>query len=106
MSVFYRIKELAKDKGWSIAEVNSRAGLGKNTLYNWKHKEPSAANLEAVASVLDTTTDYLINGETARKPQVIDLDDDDIIFAYKGEQISGADLKVVRRFLSTMEIQA
>lgn len=103
MNVFYRIKELAKDKGWSIAEVNSRAGLGKNTLYNWKSKKPSAENLEAVASVLDTTTDYLINGETARKPQVIDLDDEGLILTYKGQRISEADLQVIRRFLSTME---
>ena len=35
MTTFERIKKLAKDHGMTIAEVNEKAGLGKNSLYNW-----------------------------------------------------------------------
>ena len=34
MTTFERIKKLAKDHGMTIAEVNEKAGLGKNSLYN------------------------------------------------------------------------
>ena len=41
MTTFERIKKLAKDHGMTIAEVNEKAGLGKNSLYNWKYQKPS-----------------------------------------------------------------
>lgn len=63
MTTFERIKKLAKDHGMTIAEVNEKAGLGKNSLYNWKYQKPSSDALAAVAKVLHTTTDYL-NGLT------------------------------------------
>ena len=60
MTTFERIKKLAKDHGMTIAEVNEKAGLGKNSLYNWKYQKPSYENLKKVADVLGTTPDKLI----------------------------------------------
>lgn len=46
MTTFERIKKLAKDHGMTIAEVNEKAGLGKNSLYNWKYQKPSYESLK------------------------------------------------------------
>ena len=59
MTVFERIKKLAKEHHMTLVEVNDKAGLGTRTIYHWKTKEPSVNNLASVARVLHTTTDYL-----------------------------------------------
>ena len=66
ITTFERIKKLAKDHGMTIAEVNEKAGLGKNSLYNWKYQKPSYENLKKVADVLGTTPDKL-NGLSSDK---------------------------------------
>ena len=68
MTTFERIKKLAKDHGMTIAEVNEKAGLGKNSLYNWKYQKPSYESLKKVADVLGTTPDFL-NGVTSDKTE-------------------------------------
>ena len=63
MIEFERTKKLAKIRKMSLREVNDKAKLGTNTIYNWKSKKPGSDALAAVAKVLHTTTDYL-NGLT------------------------------------------
>lgn len=63
MIEFERTKKLAKIRKMSLREVNDKAKLGTNTIYNWKSKKPGSDALAAVAKVLNTTTDYL-NGST------------------------------------------
>lgn len=105
MIAFERIKELAKNKGMSLVDVNDKAGLGTRTIYHWKTKQPSNDSLKAVAKVLNTSTDYL-NGLTdnplpqSKKQNVqADLDDDDTIFTFQGRPIPPEDLKIIRRLL-------
>ena len=54
-----RTKELAKKYKMNLREVNDKAGLGTNSIYNWKNKRPGGDALEAVAEVLNTSIDYL-----------------------------------------------
>ena len=44
----------------SIAEVERRAGIGKNTIKSWDKVMPSADKVAAVADVLGTTSEYLL----------------------------------------------
>ena len=60
MSVFDRIKLVAKKRGYSIAEIETKLKLGTNSIYNWKKRTPTADNLAKVAKLLGTTTDYLL----------------------------------------------
>ena len=55
-----RIKVLARSKKMSIAEVERRAGIGKNTIKSWDKVMPSADKVAAVADVLGTTSEYLL----------------------------------------------
>ena len=48
-----RTKELAKKYKMNLREVNDKAGLGRNSIYNWKNQRPGIDALNAVADVLD-----------------------------------------------------
>ena len=59
MIEYDRIKRLAKKQNITLTEVNTQAGLGTNSIYNWKIKRPSSDALKSVAQILHTSTDYL-----------------------------------------------
>lgn len=63
MTIFDRVKQLAKNKKMSLREVNDKAHLGTNSIYKWKTSKPSSDSVSAVAKILNTTSDYL-NGFT------------------------------------------
>lgn len=71
MTLFEKIKTLAKKQGLSLLEVNDKAGLGKYSIYNWRKKEPTIDNLTKVANVLHTTIDSLLD-DTNKKPSYAD----------------------------------
>ena len=104
MIEFERTKKLAKIRKMSLREVNDKAKLGTNTIYNWKSKKPGSDALAAVAKALNTTTDYLKgltddhNPSSNDKSQA-DLNDDDTIFTFQGKPIPPEDLKIIRRLL-------
>ncbi|MCC7667472.1 helix-turn-helix domain-containing protein [Liquorilactobacillus satsumensis] len=66
MTMFERIKKISKMRGYSLSQVNDRAGLKNNVIYSWKSKVPSADRLKAVADVLGVSTDYLL-GKTDKE---------------------------------------
>lgn len=76
MTLFDKIKKISKERGYSIAEVERKAGISTNYLYQWKKREPSPKSLASVAKVLGVSVDYLLGREdktsTANEP--VDLD--------------------------------
>lgn len=99
MTTFERIKIIAKEKGMSLLEVNSKAELGKNVIYGWKTKDPNTESLKKVADVLSVSTDYLLGNNNQNNKKRVDLDDDDVIFTYEGRQITKEDLETIKRFM-------
>lgn len=63
MTLFDRIKEVAKKRGYSIAEVERRANVSTNYMYQWKTRKPNPETLAAVAKVLGVSVDYLLTGK-------------------------------------------
>lgn len=55
-----RIKELARNKGISVRQLLSNAGLGFNTMANMKTSMPKADNLAKIADELGCSVDYLL----------------------------------------------
>jgi len=106
MIEFERTKNLAKKRKMSLREVNDKAKLGTNTIYNWKNKKPGSAALSAVANVLHTSVDYLTgltdnpSPSNNERPKV-DLADDDTIFTYEGRPIPPEDLQIIKRLLNS-----
>lgn len=106
MIEFERTKKLAQQKKMSLKEVNDKANLGTNSIYNWKTKKPGSDALSEVAHVLNTTLDYL-KGKTDN-PSIptehnneVDLDDDETIFTYQGKPIPPEDMKIIKRLLNS-----
>ncbi len=66
MTLFDRTKEMAKERGLTLRELEKKAGLGQNFLYRWKTYAPKTAYLQKVADVLDVSVDYLL-GNTDEK---------------------------------------
>ncbi|WP_125767335.1 helix-turn-helix domain-containing protein [Lapidilactobacillus wuchangensis] len=60
MTPFDRLKKLADKQGLSVNAVETKIGLGTNTLYSWKKKIPSGQNLTKVADYFNVSTDYLL----------------------------------------------
>lgn len=71
MAIFDNIKNVAKDRGLSLNEVNNLAGLGKNTIYSWKSKAPSINNISKVAKVLNVDIDDLKDDHAKKVNSVI-----------------------------------
>lgn len=101
MTLLERIKELAKKQGYSLSKLNDQAGLGKNTIYSWKHKDPSVENLQKVAEVLHVSTDYLLGNteDTSSSKNAVDLNDDDAFLTFDGRPIPEEDRELIKRLL-------
>lgn len=57
-----RIKELCKNNRMSLSALEKAAGLSCGSLCRWDENRPSVDKVAAVARVLNTTVDYLVNG--------------------------------------------
>ena len=97
MTPFDRLKLLADKQGLSINDVETKVGIGTNTLYSWKK------NLSKVADFFHVSTDYLL-GRTddpsiADKPSKVDLADEDVIMTFEGQKIPPEDIELMKRLL-------
>lgn len=115
MTLFERVKETSKNRGWSLAETSKKAGLGQRTLYQWKDKQPSADKLKSVADVLGVSVDYLLGNTDEMHPKQItgdpDVDGVDLndyfkkrgLLRFNGKPIPEEDLRIIYRILETGE---
>lgn len=55
-----RIKQRAKEINVSLTQVLNDAGLGRNTMSNFKTSMPKADNLAKIADCLNCSVDYLL----------------------------------------------
>lgn len=55
-----KIKLTAKEKGITVKQLLSDAGLGFNTMSNMKGSMPKADNLAKIADILGCSVDYLL----------------------------------------------
>ena len=59
--IFERIKQLAKNKGISIYQLERDNNLSNGSISKWNRVTPSAESLNSVAKSLDTTMDEILN---------------------------------------------
>ncbi|BBA83263.1 helix-turn-helix domain-containing protein [Lactiplantibacillus plantarum] len=104
MTLFDRIKTISKERGYSIAEVERKAGISANYMYQWKKRNPSPKALASVADVLNVSVDYLLgkkdDNSTSMKPKQVDITDDDYIMTYQGKPIPPEDMEYIKRILN------
>lgn len=116
MSLFERIKEISKQRGFALTEVARRAEIGEKSIYAWKPSKkypdgitPKRATLEKVANVLNVSVDYLLGNTDEPQPRTspatgsddtpVDLSETNI-FTYKGLPISKEDWELIKPMLA------
>lgn len=106
MSTFERIKELAKKQNLTLAKVNDLSGIGTNSIYRWKSQMPTSSNLQKVAKVLHTSTDYLLGNTDDPSPtgkknhSAIDINDDELL-SYRGRIIPEDYLDIIKNLMDS-----
>src|SRR5664279_4081318 len=89
-----RIVELRKAKNWSQSELAAKVGVSYAQIgrYETKGSQPPAQVLKKIADALDSTVDYLINGNTEDKAKA-SLVDAEVIRYFKEVDALPADDK-------------
>lgn len=79
-----RIIELRKAKDWSQSDLAAKVGVSYAQIgrYGTKDAQPPAAVLKKIADALDTTVDFLVNGNTEDKANAV-LQDAEVIRYFK-----------------------
>ncbi|HAZ1199388.1 TPA: helix-turn-helix transcriptional regulator [Enterococcus faecium] len=89
MTVFERIKFLAKKHSKTMKQVTIDLGYSENYFYSLKSgKQPSAEKLQEIADYFDISVDYLLGREKKEAPKHVDLSEDDTVFSFDGKEIS------------------
>lgn len=58
--MLHKIKELCREQGITVAELERLAGLNQRTMAKWDETMPAADKLARVARVLHTTVEALL----------------------------------------------
>lgn len=78
-----RVKNLAKKQGKNLSHIEKEAKLGTRSIYSWKNIAPNTRNLETVATVLNTSTDYLLGRTDNPTPPDEEIEEEDIAMAFR-----------------------
>lgn len=115
MTLFDRIKKIAKSKGYSLSEVSRQSGIGEKSIYTWKPSKtypdgiiPKHDTLQKVADVLGVSVDYLLGNTDEKKPtdEPVDLDkvlSDEGMAMFNGQPLSEDYKKALLAMLNTMD---
>jgi transcriptional regulator with XRE-family HTH domain len=96
-----RILLLRKNKGLSQTDLAKLAGISYAQIgrYETKGAQPPAEVLKKIANALDTTTDFLINGDTDEKAMSA-LKDAELLKQFKEvEQMEDEDKNIIKKLI-------
>ena len=63
MNLRDKIRELAKEEGMSLPNLEAKLGFGNGTIVIWDKASPTAEKLQKVADELGVSVDYLLGRE-------------------------------------------
>ena len=96
-----RVVELRKKKGFSQSDLAKQVGISYAQIgrYETKGAQPPAEVLKKIADALDTTVDYLINGDTDEKA-LSTLKDAELLQQFRAvEQMDEEDKVTVKKLI-------
>jgi transcriptional regulator with XRE-family HTH domain len=100
-----RIIELRKAKNWSQSDLAAKVGVSYAQIgrYETKDAQPPAAVVKKIADALDTTVDFLLNGNTEDKAKASLVDAEVIRYFKEVDNLPADDksalLRVIGGFL-------
>ena len=94
LSFHDRIKEARKQKQMTQEELGSLIGVAKTTIAGYeKNREPTAAQLGAIADALETDVDFLLQDEVKvyRKESAYTEQEEELLRNFRGMNDQGHD---------------
>ena len=88
MNTYEIIKDLAKEKGISIRQLEINFGYSNGYIGSWKRQTPNSNEFSRLADYFDVSVDYLLGRELKEAPKKVDLSEDDTVFSFDGKEIS------------------
>lgn len=88
MNPYEKIKELTKQNGISVRELEKRLGYSNGYFSKWKSVSPNSEGLAKVSDYFGVSIDYLLGREKIETPKHVDLSEDDTVFSFDGKEIS------------------
>jgi transcriptional regulator with XRE-family HTH domain len=97
-----RIIELRKAKTWSQTQLADKVGVSYAQIgrYETKDSQPPAQVLKKIAEALDTTVDYLLNGNTEDKAKATLVDAEMIRYFKEMDTLPQEDKTALLRVMS------
>lgn len=106
METYNRVRQLANEHRLSIAEVERRAKLAPQTIGNWRRVKPSGEALGKVATVFNTTVDYLLgrtdNRMATTSDNPIDISDQTIDISFNNHTLNDKQRSDLSVYIKTM----
>ena len=93
MTLFERTKEISKKRGMSLQDAAKSAGIGINSIYQWKKQTPSVDRIKLVADVLNVSVDYLLGNTDDMHANKKDESTVDLIAAHWGVDLDNLSKK-------------
>ena len=112
MTLFERTKEISKKRGMSLQDAAKSAGIGINSIYQWKKQTPSVDRIKLVADVLGVSVDYLLGNTddmhankkaTTSGDDLKEYFDEHPVLKFDGKEIPDAEMKIIKRILEDMD---
>lgn len=115
MNIYERVKELARQRKISIAQLERDLNLSNGSISKWANAKPNSEPLEKVAGYFNVSVDYLL-GRTDRKDpwpasspeedfgDIVDEEESDLLAAFRleSEDLSEKDKKKFNESLKGM----
>lgn len=101
-----RLAELMKEKKWKVSDLAYYSGINYNTVYaivNARRTNPQSDNLNAIATALGVTPDYLLGRSEYRKPPKEKLPEQVRQLANIAGRLSAARQEELLRIAETLE---
>ena len=103
-----KIKELCKEKGMSISQLEQSLGFGNKAIYKWDEQTPGIDRVKKVADYFGVTVDYLISDEKVydEKQELLErafADNPDMKILFKvTEKCSPAEIQTAIRLIKAL----
>lgn len=95
MNTYETIKELAKEKGLSIRQLEINFGYSNGYLGSWKRQTPNSIELARLADYFGVSVDYLLGRE-----EKTSLAEKHGVFAFDGEPVTDEELEFLKSVLA------
>ncbi|MDT2640416.1 helix-turn-helix transcriptional regulator [Enterococcus dongliensis] len=95
MNPYEKIKELTKQNGISVRELEKRLGYSNGYFSKWKNVSPNSDGLAKVADYFGVSVDYLLGRE-----EKTSLAEKHGVFAFDGDPVTNEEVEFLKSVLA------